>query len=205
MESIVLLQITSLLARCLPESGLMIRQRGIEIMTGPIVASLDESAPIPANTGIVDLATGAIRLQWAVIATLPFLADAFASGTLSPKDSAPVRATFDESGRALDDGSGFDVKGKGRISPGSILSAATVPAHQNPFGFVGIDSLAKFGAALNAGNAVRCAFASGSAVVDLKLPKALGGGTQRLTLTGGFVLAPLLTLERPDRTKRSRR
>ena len=34
---------------------------------------------------MIDLAAGTIRLQWAVIATLPFTADAFASGAMRPK------------------------------------------------------------------------------------------------------------------------
>jgi hypothetical protein len=205
MEPIVLLKIKSLHARSLPETGLSIRYGGSDILTGPIVACLDECAEVPANMGMIDLATGAIRLQWAVIATLPFLADAFASGAISQKDSEPVRATLDEHGHVLDDGSGLDMKATGKISPGSVLSGAKIGSHQNLAKFVRIGRTVNFIAALAAGEAVRCAFVPEFSALEVKLPKSLGGRTQRLNLTGGFLLVPVMMLERPDRSKQSRR
>jgi hypothetical protein len=205
MEPVVLLKIKALHARSFQETGLTIRYGGSDILTGPIVAHLDESAESPANTGMIDLATGTIRLQWAVIVTLPFTADAFAGGRITEKESAPVRARLDESGQVLDDGSGFAVSGTGQISPGSVLSAATIGAHQNVANAVATGRKAKFGHALAAGKVVRCAFVPESSAVEVTLPKSLGGGTQRLNLIGGFLLVPVMTLQRPDRTKRSRR
>jgi hypothetical protein len=205
MEPIVLVKIKSLHVRILQETGLNIRFGKSEIPTGPIAASLDDCAEVPANTGMIDLAAGTIRLQWAVIATLSFTADAFASGAIPPKDSAPIRVTLDESGQILDDGSGFSVKGTGQIGPGSVLSAATIPTHQNVALFVRIGSTVNFRIALAAGDPVPFAFVPDSSAVDLKLPKSLGGGTRHVNLVGGFVLAPLMTLDRPDRTKRTRR
>ena len=102
MDPIVLLKIKSLHARASQETGLRLRQKGRDILTGPIVAHLDESAESPANMGMIDLATGTIQLDWAVIATLPFMADAFASGSISQKESASVRASFEESGQVLE-------------------------------------------------------------------------------------------------------
>jgi hypothetical protein len=134
-----------------------------------------------------------------VIATLPFMADAFVAGAILPTVSAPVRVTLDESGQVTSDGNGFDVLGTGTIAPGSILSGGSVPAHQN------LVSAAAITAALAAGDTVRCTFVPRSSVVQVKLPRALGGGTQSLNLTGGFLLVPVMTLERRERTKRRRR
>jgi hypothetical protein len=205
MEPIVLLKIKSLHARSVQQDGLKIRYQGSDIRTGPIVAYLDDSAEMPANTGLIDLATGAIRLRWAVIATLPFLADAYAKGAIPQKDSAPVRAKLDECGQVSADGSGFNVKGTGEIDPGSVLSGGIIPDHQNPVLAVAAGGTAKIGAALKAGDAVRCTFVSESASLTIKLPKSLGGGTQHVNLAGGYLLVPVMTLERPTATKRSRR
>jgi hypothetical protein len=205
MEPIVLLKIKCLHVRSQQPEGMKIRHQGSEIQTGPIFAHLDESAHAPANTGVIDLATGTIRLRWAVIATLPFLVDAYAMGALSQNESAPVRVKLDESGHVSPDGSGFTVKGTGQIEPGSILSEATIPTHQNPIAAVGTGDTAQFGPALAAGDAVRCTFVSKSATLAVKLPKSLGGSTQRLNLVGGFLLVPIMTLERSAPAKRSRR
>jgi hypothetical protein len=205
MEPVVLLKIESLFARAVQETGLRIRHAGKDILTGPIVALLDDIAAPPANLGMIDLATGTIRLQWAVIATLPFMADAFASGAVPQKARGPVRATLDESGQLLEDGSGFDVNGTGQVSPGSFLSGASIPLHQNPVKGVGTGSVVKLGPALAAGQTVLCTFVPESSIMDVKLPKSLGGGTQRMNLTGGYLLVPVMTLERRARRKRSRR
>ena len=121
------------------------------------------------------------------------------------KDSAPIRVTLDESGQILDDGSGFEVQGTGQIGAGSVLSAASIPDHQNVILFVQIGSRVNFKTALAAGNPVRFAFAPDTSAVQVKLPKTMGGGTQSLNLVGGFMLVPIMTLARPDRTKRTRR
>jgi hypothetical protein len=205
MDPIVLFKIGSLHARTVQEDGLKIRHRGREVSTGTIVAHLDDTAEIPANMGMVDLATGTIQLRWGVIAALPLLADAFASGSVAAKESAPVRATLEETGRVLEDGSAFDVKGTGRIGPGSLLSPARIMAHNNIVKILVDGRAATMRRALAAGNVVRCAFVPESSTLDLALPKSLGGGTQRLNLAGGFSLVPVMTLERPERARRSRR
>jgi hypothetical protein len=199
MAQLMLLQIQSLHARSVQEAGLIVRIGGIAIETGPIVAILDGTAVSPANTALLDLDTGKIRLKWGVIATLPFMADAFASGAIAPAVSAPVQVTLDEHGHVLGDGNGFDVQGTGNIVPGSILSGASVPTHQNLVSAPGI------AASLAAGDTAICTFAPESSVVQVKLPRALGGGTQSLNLTGGFLLVPLMTLEPRERSKRRRR
>jgi hypothetical protein len=204
MDSVVLLKIESLNAGGVQQSGLIIQQAGVEIPTGPIVAVLDDSAAIPANTALLNVTSGAIRLRWAVIATFPFTANAFAQGAIAPKNSAPVRVTLDESGQLLDDASGFAVNGTGQIGPGSVLSAAKIPAHQNLVTFVVGDSF-NLGRAVLAGATLQCTFVPDFSIVQVKLPKSLGGGTQSLNLTGGFLLVPVLTLAQPDRTKRGRR
>jgi hypothetical protein len=202
---IVLFKIESLHARTVQETGLTIRQRGLEIVTGTIIAHLDDSAAFPTNMALVDVATGAIQLRWGIIAALPFSADAFASGTLSQKDSSPVRATLDETGQVLDDGSGFQVKGTAQINPGSLLSAARITFHNN---FVKIATEGRKStsvSALASGSGVRCTLVPESSYVDVSLPKSLGGASQRLNLVGGFRLVPVMTLARPEPTKRSRR
>jgi hypothetical protein len=205
MPLIVLSQIQSLHVRTVQETGLKIRFADAEIQSGPIVGILDDTAASPANTALLDIGTGVISLQWALIATLPFLADAFASGAISPKDSAVVRLTLEENGEVTANGSGFAVEGTGQIAPGSVLSTATIQGHQNAVTAAGIGTTAKFAAALVAGDTVQCTFIPDGCVLQLKLPRSLGGGTQRLNLMGGFLLVPVMTLERPDRTKRRRR
>jgi hypothetical protein len=202
---IVLFKIESLHARTVQETGLTIRQRGTEIVTGTIVAHLDDSAAFPTNLALVDLATGAIQLRWAIIAALPFLADAFASGSLSPKDSSPVRATLDETGQVLDDGSGFQVKGTAQIKPGSLLSAADITLHNNLVQIATEGRKSTSVSALASGAGVRCTLVPESSYLDVTLPKSMGGQSQRLNLVGGFRLVPVMTLAPPQPTKRSRR
>jgi hypothetical protein len=203
--SIVLFKIESLHARTMQETGLTIRQRGNEIVTGTIIAHLDESAAFPTNLAMVDLATGAIQLRWGIIAALPFLADAFASGSLSPKDSSPVRATLDETGQVLDDGSGFQVKGTAQIKPGSLLSAADITLHNNLVQIVTEGRKSTSVSALASGAGVRCTLVPESSYLDVTLPKSMGGQSQRLNLVGGFRMVPVMTLGKPEPTKRNRR
>jgi hypothetical protein len=205
MDPIVLLKIKSLHARASEATGLTIRQKGREVFTGTIVAHLDDSAESPANMGMIDLATGSIQLHWAIIATLPFMADAFASGAISQKESALLRASLEESGQVLDDGSGFNVHGTGKIGPGSVLSSAKIVLHNNFVKILEYSRTVTLGSALAAGDVVRCAIVPDSSFLDIALPKSLGGGTHRLNLVGGFLLVPVMSLERPERTKRSRR
>jgi hypothetical protein len=202
---IVLFKIESLHARTVQETGLTIRQRGTEIVTGTIIAQLDDSAAFPTNLALVDLSTGAIQLRWGIIAALPFLADAFASGSLSPKDSSPVRATLDETGQVLDDGSGFQVKGTAQIKPGSLLSAAAITLHNNLVQIATEGRKSTSVSALASGAGVRCTLVPESSYLDVTLPKSMGGQSQRLNLVGGFRLVPVMTLASPQPTKRSRR
>jgi hypothetical protein len=204
VDPIVLFKITVLHARSVPETGLRVRQRGQEAITGTMVAILDDSAPFPANMGVVDLASGAITLRWAVIATFPYLADAFASGRIPPKDSGVVRVSLEESGQVLDDGTGFNVQGTGQVAPGSIFSQAKVDAHVNFVQFVD-GSGPTLKRAFTHGDPVRCVLVPDSCYLDITLPKALGGGSQRLSLVGGFTLLPLVTLRRTEGGRRGRR
>ncbi len=201
MAPIVLLRIEALHVRT--STGLKLSYKGRELPTGTIVAHLDGAAPFPANTGMLDVETRALRLNWAIIAALPAMAEAVAGGVLSPKESGPVKASFDEVGKVRDDDSGFDLKGKGQISPGSLLSGAKIPDHSNP-GFIRPVSAKATLERTFAADVVQCAFESG-AYLDVALPKSLGGGTQRLNLVGGFQLVPVMTLARPERAKQSRR
>jgi hypothetical protein len=205
MDPVVLFKIESLHARTVQDSGLIIRQQGREFVTGTIVAHLDQAAASPANTGMVDLATGAIQLRWEVIAGLPFLADAFAGGQVSHTESAPVRISLSEAGQVLESGSGFQVGGTGQIQPGSFLSAARINLHNNLAHIIPEGRKSTLGRALAARGPVRCILVPESSYVDVSLPKAMGAGTQRLNLTGGFVIVPVMTLARPGPTKRSRR
>src|SRR5579871_1174293 len=120
MDQIVLLKIESLHARVVQEPGLKFRLKQKEVHTGTIAAHLDDTAPPPANLGLLNVTTGTIRLRWAIVATLPVLADAFASGLISQKESGLLRVSFDESGQIPEDGSGFDATGGGSVSPGSL-------------------------------------------------------------------------------------
>ncbi len=211
MDPIVLFKIESLHARTVQETGLKIRQKGHDILTGIIVATLNENAAPPANLALVDLATGAIQLHWAILATLPFLADAFASGSVPHKDSAPIRATLEESGQVASDGARFEVRGTAQIKPGSVLGATKVSLHNNLVQMTPEDRDPTSGPVLASGQVVRCTFVPESSYLDVALPKNMGGGSQRLNLIGGFLLVPIVTLARPEppertgRTKRSRK
>jgi hypothetical protein len=202
MDQIVLVKIESLHARVMQEAGLNFRMKGREFVTGTIAAHLDEKAAPPANLGLVNLTTRKIRLRWAIIATLPAMADACAAGQVSEKELGLVKISFDEQGQFQKDGSGFDAKGGGEMAAGSVLSSAVIKSQPNGFGAIpaGLDIVR----ALGNGSTVRCALKPES-YIDLALPKSLGGEKRRLNLTGGFRLVPVLTLGPLAETKRTRR
>jgi hypothetical protein len=200
----LLLKIESLHARSVQEAGLKIRHRGREIHTGTIVATLDDSAAFPANVGMIDLDTGTIHLRWGIIAMLPFMADAFASGAISVKESKTFRVSFEEAGQVLEDGNGFDVQGTGQLCPGTLLSSADIGFQNNLVRIHPEPRKKTLHALLSAGDSVRCALLPES-YLDITLPKSLGGGTQRLNLIGGFLLIPVLTLGQLSKPVKGRR
>jgi hypothetical protein len=205
MDRIVLFKIGTLHARSVQERGLKVRHRGRETFTGPMMAHLDDRAEVPANLGLLDLTTGTIRIQWAVLATVPFLADAFAGGHVTAKDNAALRVSLEESGRILDDGSGFSVKGQGEVGPGSVFSRATIPLHANLITIPTGGLATALERARATGDGVHCTMVPESSHLDIALPRSLGGGTQRLHLMGGFTLLPLMTLTGTEKAARSRR
>jgi hypothetical protein len=202
MDQVVLLKIESLHARVVQEAGIKLRQKRREFFTGSIAAHLDEKADSTANLGLINLTTGAIHLRWAIIATLPVMADAFAAGHISQKDSGLLRVSFDEVGQVLKDGFGFDATGGAKIAPGTMLGAAMIEGHSNIVRT--IPGEPRMTQALTNGNSVRCALVSESHL-DLTLPSSLGGGTQRLNLVGAFALTPVMSLGQREGTKRTRR
>jgi len=205
MSEIVRFKMESLHVRTDPKRGLRFCQGETESFSGTILAHLDEKSGTRSNRGTVDLATGRIRLRWNVVATFPLLADALASGQLSPRDSDLVRVSLTEAGRVLEDDSGFQVEGRGKIRPGSILSPARINAHQNLVRILPVARSMKFSRALAAGNPIRCVFAPEGSCVEVTLPAALGGESQRLTLTGGFTLQPIGRRRRAAMAKRRRK
>jgi hypothetical protein len=204
MGPIVLMKIGSLHARSVQETGLKLRSRGREFFSGTVVATLDESAEFPANTGLIDLATGTIQLRWGIMVALPFMADAFASGSVSVKESAPLRVSFEEVGQVRKDGSGFDVEGTGQVCPGTMLSSVDIPLQNNLITILPEPRKKTLANALTAGDVIRCALVRES-YLDVVLPKSLGGGTQRLNLVGGFLLTPVMTLGKLQHPVKSRR
>jgi hypothetical protein len=191
-------------ARCVQESGLKFRYRGREVNTGTVVATLDDGAPFPANVGLVNLDTGTIQLRWAIVAMLPFMADAFAAGDIQAKESAPLRVAFEEFGQIKEDGCGFDVEGTGEVCAGSVLSPALIPGQNNYIRVLTEPKKKTFSSLLAAGDPIRCALAAES-YLDVVLPKSLGGGTQRLNLVGGFLLTPVMTLGKLAKPVKKRR
>jgi hypothetical protein len=205
MDQIVLLKIESLHARVVQQDGLKLRQKGREFFTGTIAAYLDESADPPANLGLINLTTGAIRLRWAIVATLPILADAAAAAEIPLKESGPLKVTFDEVGEVPEDGFGFNATGGGEIAPGSLLSAAKVLTQSNGFRMLPIKGKkTPILRAIAGGMSVGCALIPES-TLEVALPKSLGGGKQCLNLVGGFTLVPIMTLAGQSAAKRSRR
>lgn len=204
MDQIVLLKIESLHARVVQQAGLKFRRQGHEVTTGTIAAHLDETAEPPANLGLINLATGLIRLRWSIIATLPIMADAFAAGEVSPKEIGQLRVSFDEVGEVPQQGDRFNATGGGEIAAGSLLSNAKVMSQSN--GFLTNPVKGKkvpLRRALASGKPVACALVPESTLA-IALPKSLGGGTRQLNLVGGFVLTPIMTLGGRGRPKRKR-
>jgi hypothetical protein len=194
MSKIVLFRIVSLHARSIQETGLKVCHRGRDFYTGPIVAVLDDRARVVGNLGMIDLETGAIKIRWAVLTTMPFLADALARGKVSENENAPVRVSFHEHGHLL--GEGFHVKGPGRIAPGSVFSGSKVQSSNRA------DLLSRHAPPqalrrrLAAGKLVRCAFVPEHSVLDIELSDSLGSGWQRFNLSGGFSIRPVMALRR---------
>jgi hypothetical protein len=201
MDPLVLLQITSLHARTLGSLKLTIGGKVTE--AGPIVASLDPSAGPPANLAMLDLSTRMITLRWCVMAGLPALADMFAG--LPADRSDAVCVTFEETGQVNEDGSGFDAYGGGEVAPGSFLSDAELEFQSNFITFGGRrPSFKAFSRSVLGGTPVRCVMRPES-FLDFALPSALGGGTHRVNITGGFVLEPAMHLPRTMKGVRKRR
>lgn len=195
MNDVVLFKIESLHVRTVGENGLTLRQAGQDVHSGPILAHLDEEVEAPGNMGMFDGASGAIQIRWDVVATVPFLADAMASGQIPLEDGGLIRATLEEHGKLQDGDGSFKLKGHGRIHPGSFLSAADIIAHPNMLRVLGSRSM-PFGRAIASRTPFRCAIDSEGSHVELRLPEVMGGGTQRLKITGGFAVVPLMSLNR---------
>ncbi len=193
MSSVILLKIESLHVRTVQEKGLKLRMDEGVFHTGPLVASLDESAPMPANYGLLNVTTRSIRLHWSVIVTMPFVADAFVHGIITEKNCAPMRVTFEEEGKVLDDDSGFNAEGPGGVAPGSVLSGVTFPGQENFVRMPEMKHKRKLMHTLCAGKKAPCILTPDSNL-ELTLSKSLGGGKQRINLTGGFFLVPIMTL-----------
>jgi hypothetical protein len=205
MDQIVLLQIESLHARLVRDTGLQLRYKRKDLLTGSITAILDETADPPANLGLLNVTAGTIRLNWAIVATLPFMADATASGLVSEKERGTLKITFDESGKILPNDAGFNATGGGSILPGTVFDGAMLPSQSN---FVRVPGVASrpvpFSKTLAGGKPVPCALLPES-YLDVVFPPSLGGGTHRVNLTGGFVLTPILTLGPTATRKRAKR
>ena len=190
MSRILLLKMESLVVRTTDYNGLKLRFKGDEISSGVIVGSTDESAAAPGNLGMIDLDSGIIQLSCAAVATLPMMADAVAGGYIPRSQAGPIKLLFNEVGKVREDGSGFDSEGKGTIGPGSFLSSASIPEKNNGVAISAAHGKAHLIQALAAGESAACTILPQS-FIDLKLPRTLGGGTQRLHIMGGFTLVPL--------------
>ncbi len=205
MERVLLVKIDSLQARAVQDNGLKFRYKRRDFVSGPIVAHLDETASPPANLGLINVSTGEIRLSWAIIATIPLTPAALAAGELSDKEGGLLRMTFDETGKVLEDGSGFDAFGGGTIGSGSLFSGALLASQSN---FARVTASTKktphLARTLTAGGSVSLVLIPES-FLDVTLPKSLGGETQRLNLTGVFTLSSILALGNVEGAKRSRR
>jgi len=192
MSRIMLLKIESLLVRTVDLNGLKFRLKGNEVSTGVVVGSTDEIARAPGNTGLIDLDSGSIQLNCAAVATMPMMVDAMTAGHIPPSQTGPVKLSFSEFGTVKEDGSGFNTEGKGSIGPGSILSSASIPAKNN--GVACPPARGKTHShliqSLASGESVDCVI-SPESFLDIKLPRPLGGGSQRIHIMGGFTLVPL--------------
>ena len=190
MDKLLACRITSLHARTGLDPDSKLRYRRKELDTGAVVAHLDPNAMLPDNLGLINLTTGAIKIRWAVVATLSLLVDASAQGLLPDEEAEPVRLWFEESGKITD--KGFRVRGNGGILPGSIFSGSSGIACANAAELVSGDG--PFLKKLAGGRPVKLAFVPKSSTLDLAFPSQLGGGTHRLNLVGGFSLIRIMTL-----------
>lgn len=201
MEPIALFRIASLHVRM--DGTLNVEFGGQEVPVGPVVATLDETASYPTNLALLDLATRIITLRWAVTATVPFLADAFARDLLPDGQGDSVRVWFEETGQLDEDGSGFSAYGPGEVAPGSLFAGVTFP-QSNFVRFAPKRTTRSLARATTSGTPVRCVFDPAS-FLDVNLPERLGGASGRMTLVGGFTLVPTMVLPRTLRSGRRRR
>jgi hypothetical protein len=205
MDSVILFKLVSLHVRTAQERGLKLRLQKKEFVTGPFVGHLDESAEVPDNLGVIDLTTGAVTVRWAVVATVPLVADFFGGGQLKQVDSDLVRLLLEESGHLLEDGSGFDLRGRGLVRPGSLFSKVKITAHPNLVKLVGVKAGVTVQRALATRDIVRFSFVSEASYLDVVLPGFLGTGTHRLNLVGGFSVVPLMSASGTERSRRAQR
>ena len=184
MDKLLAFQIASLHVRTVLDVGSKLRYRRKEFETGTIVAHLDDNAKLPANFGLINVKTGAIKVRWAVIATLPFLVDAADQGLLPEEEDGPIRVWFEETGKVTENG--FRVRGRGEIGTGSIFSTSSGLTCSNDAESVSGEG--GFLKKLAAGRTVKLAFVPKSSTLEVTFPDQLGGGTHRLSLIGGFSL-----------------
>jgi hypothetical protein len=224
MTDVVVFKIKTLHARSMQETGLLLRHRDNEFYSGPIVACLDEMAAAPANLGVVDFSTGAIKFHWCTLVTMPFLADAFAENHLPVSEAAPLRVSFEEEGTVV--GDGFVAQGPGWVHGGSIFSHAVVASVNNVRrergGDVQTPPPARRATTDERSTQVPSAdlplvpgvepadimsfrerlfrgnmlqvFTPEMSKVSIALPEALGGGRQYINLRGAFTIDPVLVL-----------
>jgi hypothetical protein len=190
MDKLLAFRITTLHARTVLDTDSKLRYRRKELETGAIIGHLDPNAMLPNNLGLINLTTGAIKIRWAVVATLSFLADAAGQGLLQDGEDDPVRLWFEESGKVTD--KGFRVRGNGEILRGSIFSGSSSITCANAAELVAGDG--PFLRRLAAGRPVKLAFIPRSSTLDVRFPSQLGGGTHTLSLIGGFSLIRIMTL-----------
>jgi hypothetical protein len=190
MDKLLAFRITSLHARTVLDTDSKLRYRRKELETGAILAHLDSNAKLPDNLGLINLTTGAIKIRWAVVATLSFLIDASAQGILPDEEDEPVRLRFEEFGKVTDNG--FRVRGNGEILPGSIFSGSSGILCANAVELASGDG--RFLKKLASGRPVKLAFVPKASTLDVKFPSQLGGGTHTLNLIGGFSIIEIMTL-----------
>jgi hypothetical protein len=190
VDKLLAFRITSLHAQTVLDTDSRLRYRRKELDTGTILAHLDPNAVLPDNFGLINVTTGAIKIRWAVVATLSFLIDASAQGLLPDGEDEPVRLRFEESGKVTDNG--FRVRGSGEILPGSIFAGSSGVLCANFCELVSGDGT--FLKKIATGRPVKLAFVPKSSTLDLKFPSQLGGGTHKLNLMGGFSLLRIMTL-----------
>jgi hypothetical protein len=209
MNEIVVFKITSVHTRSIQETGLKVKHRGREFYTGTVVTCLNDHAQAPDNIGIIDLATGAMKIRWSLIATMPMLADAYARGEVDEQESSPLYVVFEEEGHIHDSDDGFTVNGPGKIQDGSLFSGCIVASDNSGTRILpntprSDDSTSPSGRKPHRsltqqilhGEPVHFMFEPEFSTVEVAFPVALGGTKQRLNLVGGFSIRPIMTLPR---------